>query len=226
MDILFQILLALGSPAFEGLMTRLGGPKLVIGEPYIDSRPFVESIKNIPEFHEYVPSGGTISPSHLDVMRKKGQISDGGFSMMYYIHLPIHNKQISRIPNSTAKQVFAKLKFSDLDSNLIGDGVEFDGRWEKTRQPSAFEDLEELRFKDILPEDKQVLDIAMRTVRGGCWYVMNNDSYKTQKYPVNLLKEEGFIFHLSLNGSNIFMKSIRYKFLSKGQGGKPEFVRI
>jgi hypothetical protein len=225
-DKIFQLFLALGSPAFEGLMTRLGGPKVVFGEPYIDNRPFVKSIASTPEFQEYIPSGGTVPPSYLEVMRKQERISQDEYTNWYYIHIPIFNRQRSRIPNSTAVKVFAKLAFTDLKGTPISKKAEFDARWENTRQPSAFENYEGLRFIDILPDDSQNLNIATRRIRGGCWFVMNNDSYKDNEYPDNALREEGFIFRLRLSGSNIFEKSIRYQFHSVGKGGKPEFIKL
>jgi hypothetical protein len=226
MNILFQILLALGGPAFEGLMARLGGPKIVIGEPFVDTRPFVSPVNAVPNFYGYNPSGGTTSTSFLDVMRKDGQLTRDDYSMRLYIHVPISNKQKSRTPNSVAKQVFAKLVFFDLDGSVIGNEKGVDARWEKSRQPSAYENFEELRFIDILPEDEQGVDIASRGVRGGCWYIMNNNSYKQIEYPENALKEDGFYFQLQLNGSNIFKKSVSYQFLSKGSNGKPEFLKV
>lgn len=208
-------------------MKMLGAPKLVFGVPFIDDRPLLSSIKNIPlEHHDYAPSPGTVSPSYLEVMKKEGQIGRNDFSWRYYIHIPIYNQQKSKISDSIAKNVYAKLCFFDLEGNPIGKGREFDGRWETSQQPSASENLEKLRFIDILPEDKQNLDIATQGIRGGYWYVMNNDSYKNNEYPDNKLKEDGFIFRLHLNGSNFFMKSVCYKFVSIGQRGKPEFVKI
>ncbi len=208
-------------------MKMLGAPKLVFGVPFIDDRPLLSSIKNIPlEHHDYAPSPGTVSPSYLEVMKKEGQIGRNDFSWRYYIHIPIYNQQKSKISDSIAKNVYTKLCFFDLEGNPIGKGREFDGRWETSQQPSASENLEKLRFIDILPEDKQNLDIATQGIRGGYWYVMNNDSYKNNEYPDNKLKEDGFIFRLHLNGSNFFMKSVCYKFVSIGQRGKPEFVKI
>jgi hypothetical protein len=159
-----------------------------------------------------MPSGGTILPSMKSNLNNEIQ-PYVDISKRHFIHIPIFNQQKSRLEIGMAKKVYAKLMFYDLDKKPIGNGIDFDGRWKKSRQPSAFENTEELRFIDIGQEDKQYLDIAVRDIATGYWYVWNNDNYNSND-PDKRLQMNGFIFCVKLSGMSCKSQPIYYKFLS------------
>lgn len=207
-------------------MSRLGAARLVFGTPFIDSRPFLPPNPEVGSQFAALPSGGTITFDRLSSMRKAEPMYHGTYLNRYYVHLPILNQQKSRISSSTAKKVYAKLVFEDLNRKPICSGGVFDGRWEGSAQPSVGESHERLRLIDILPGDTQTLDIATRSVRGGFWYVSNNDSYPDPEYAANRLGQDGFVVQVRLNGANVFEKSVAYRLTSVGRNEKPEITRL
>jgi len=221
---LLQILLAVFGPELGGsIMAWLGGPKLVVGEPSIENIPALLPNLEIKPHFSGIPSGGTISYDHLySPSRQSTIIPSGHYLNRHYIHVPIHNQQKSRLPISTARDVYAKLRFFHLDGTQLGRGAIFDGRWSTSDQPSGHQNAEKLRFKDILAGDSQALDIAAQASRGGVWYAWNNNNYPDYKYLPNALAEEGFGFLLELSGKNCAVAPVCYRFVS----GKSQFERV
>ena len=217
LPIVFQILLAIFGPELgTWFVMKLGGPRLGVRNPSIHDEVLIPPPSqsfNLPA-HTYLPSGGT---AHVS---QSGEVPKDIHPYIptpkkHFISLVVSNEQQSILEIATAKKVYAKLTFYTLDKMPVEKGIKFDGRWSVSRQPSAYENVEELRFKDILPGEDQPLDIAIRDSISGHWYVWSSSNYNSND-PDKRLPVEGFIFCLKLRGTNCVLSPTWYRFESAG----------
>ena len=222
LEVVFYLLLGIFGPEVGGgMVAKMGGPRLVLGDPELHDEILVpppsSSSDNL-AVYKNMPSGGTVLDSLKTSLVNEFKPYGIDIQKKHFLHLFISNKQEGLLELGMAKRVFAKLKFYDLNKKTIGKGIEFDGRWGVSDQPSQYQNVEKLRFKDIGQGDKQPLDIAVRDKQTGYWYVWNSENYNSND-PDKRLPIEGFIFSVKLRGTNCKHPTVWYKFVSAENRG-------